>query len=66
MKLIIELDKSDIKSGMRTPRIDKITMHDFSGWQIRHLIEKAEYVVYTSPKGKKKVIKNRIGKLGRI
>ena len=62
MRMRLELGVEDVKAGVNKNKIEDIDIYDFHT-STKNLIEKAEYVVYKSPRGKKKVIKSKSKRL---
>ena len=58
MRMRLELGVEDIKAGINKNKIEDVDINDFHT-ATKNLIEKAEYVIYKSPRGKKKVIKSK-------
>ena len=58
MRMRLELGVEDIKAGINKKKIEDVDVNDFH-MSTKDLIDRAEYVVYKSPKGKKKIIKSK-------
>jgi len=58
MRMRLELGLEDVKAGINRKKVENVDVNDFHT-ATRMLIEQAEYVVYKSPRGKKKVIKSK-------